>query len=123
MEKKRILVVEDNRIIALDLKIMLEKNGYNVIGTINNGEEVLERIGELNPDAILMDINLGSGIDGIVVAEKLENKYPVIYVTSFGDKETRERMVKTNPSAYVQKPFSEKLLIGFLERALLAHQA
>jgi len=118
MKKKRILIVEDEAITALNLRLVLERHNYEVAAVIDNGEEVLERIDEIDPDAVLMDIELGGGVDGIIVTERIEDRYPVIFVSATDDRRTRERIRDTKAYGRVPKPFSEKLLFSFLEYAL-----
>ena len=119
MKRKRILIVEDEAILALSLKRVLEKNNYNVVGILASGEEVLREVENLKPDAILMDIGLNGSVDGIYVAQKLEQKYPLIYVTSYRDKDIMERMQSTKPRGILPKPFSEFLVIKSLEQVLM----
>lgn len=115
--EKRIVIVEDEFLIALEIKKILEKNGYTIVKIIDNGETLLDTIHLLKPDVILMDIQLSGKIDGIFAAEKLENKYSLIYISSFPDKMYEERAKRTNPDGYIVKPFSSKLLLKSVEHA------
>jgi two-component system, response regulator PdtaR len=113
MENAKILVVEDERITAEDIKRSLEKAGYNILDIVATGEEAMKSSEKNNPDLVLMDIVLDGKIDGIEAAETIRNKYniPIIYLTAYSDKKTLERIKTTNPSAYILKePF------GFLHK-------
>src|SRR5258708_4456566 len=106
----RILVVEDDAIVARDLKGSLTKMGYFVTGVAAGGEEALEMAGENRPDLVLMDITFDGDIDGIETAQRMRDRYdvPVIYLTAFGDQATFARAKQTLPLAYVLKPFDPK---------------
>jgi PAS domain S-box-containing protein len=113
MENAKILVVEDERITAEDIKRSLEKAGYNVPDIVATGEEAVKSSEKNNPDLVLMDIVLDGKIDGVEAAETIRNKHdiPIIYLTAYSDKKTVERIKTTNPSAYILKePF------GFLHK-------
>lgn len=108
-----ILVVEDERITAKDIKKSLEKAGYKVPATVTTGEEAIKFCEEKVPDLVLMDIKLEGEVDGIEAAETIISKFsvPIIYLTSFSDKGTVERAKTTHPSAFILKePF------GFLHK-------
>ena len=118
MSKSKILIVEDEAIVAEDLKSSLEKIGYFVPAIFASGEEVLEHIEELNPDLILMDIMLTGEMNGIDIAGKLGGKYPFIYLTAHADAETLNRAKKTTPYGYIIKPFTEREIQSVIEIAL-----
>ncbi|OHD12777.1 MAG: hypothetical protein A2Y41_07605 [Spirochaetes bacterium GWB1_36_13] len=124
MEKKKILIVEDERIVAKDLKRRLEIMNYTVSGTAVSGEEALIQFETSGPDLILMDIRIEGQMDGIETAQKiLEKKYtPIIYLTAFSDHATLERAKKTGPFGYILKPFEERELQITIEMALYKHQ-
>ena len=92
----KILVVEDEVVIAMRLKQMLTKMGYNVIGVSYSGEDALEKVRSLRPEIILMDIILSGKLDGIAVAEivKSEINIPVIFLTAFSGDNITERFKK-----------------------------
>ena len=113
LENAKILVVEDERITAEDIKRSLEKAGYNVPGIVSTGEDAVKFSEEYKPDLVLMDIVLDGKVDGIEAAETIRNKFdiPVIYLTAYSDKNTVERAKTTHPSAFILKePF------GFLHK-------
>ncbi len=109
----KILVVEDERITAEDIKRSLEKVGYNVPAIVSTGEDAVKYSERYKPDLVLMDIVLEGKIDGIEAAETIKTKFdiPVIYLTAYSDKSTVERAKMTHPSAFILKePF------GFLHK-------
>ena len=106
MEKTKILVVEDEVIIAQCLTMELELMGYDVCGFVKSGEEAIIKTKKKNPDVILMDINLSGEMDGIDAATEILDfkKIPIIFCTGYGHKELLERAEKLNPLAYLRKP-------------------
>lgn len=108
-EFPRILVVEDEAIVAYDLAMILDKYGYPVCGKALSGEEALNFLEMEKPDMVFLDIILGGGIDGIEVGDIVRKKYgiPFVYITASTDHQTLERAKKTAPYAYITKPFSE----------------
>ena len=103
----KILIVEDEIIIAIDLKIRLEDLGYYVPGIAVNGRDAIKKTGEKNPDIILMDILLNGDKDGIEVAQQIRNQYniPIIYLTGNQNDSVIERAETTEPYGYINKPF------------------
>lgn len=124
MSKKNILVVEDEGLVANDIKRTLESVGYNVTNTVSTGEKALKEIEENLPDLILMDIVLEGGIDGIETARKVLDKYdiPIIYLTAYGDSETVRKAKDTKPLGYIVKPFQKEGLYSSIEVALYTHE-
>jgi len=118
---KKILIVEDESIVALELKDRLEKLGYQVIATVSTGEQAIKTTEEKNPDLILMDIHLKGNMDGITAAKHIKNT-PIIYLTAYADTETLNRARITTPYAYIVKPFEERELQSNIEIALYKHQ-
>jgi DNA-binding LytR/AlgR family response regulator len=106
---KKILIIEDEPIIAIDIAQRLENLGYEVIGSCKNAEDSIMLLNEQKPDLILLDIILKGKIDGIQLAGiiNLEYNIPFIYLTAFYDKETKERAKKTDPYAFLIKPFND----------------
>ncbi len=123
MTPKRILLVEDELLIAQDERLLLENLGYVVNGIANSGEEALRKIEEDRPDLVLMDIILKGGMDGIEVAEKIRGQYdlPVVFVTAYADEQFIARAKLTEPFGYVVKPFDQKSLASNVEVALYKH--
>ncbi|WP_072682701.1 response regulator [Arcobacter sp. LA11] len=108
MKKNKILVVEDESIVALDIKKALINLDYEVTGCVKNFDETISSIIKNKPDIILMDINLKNSKDGIETVkeiQKIEN-IPVIYLTAYSDEETITRAIETNPISYLLKPFN-----------------
>jgi DNA-binding NarL/FixJ family response regulator len=120
MSEIRILIVEDEPIIAENIAMYLTNNGYKVCGIAYDGEAARHQIMYNTPDAVLMDINLGAGEDGIDLAGFIKKNYsiPLLFLTSYTDKETIGRAKEAEPYAYVVKPFDEKTLLASLEIAL-----
>jgi response regulator RpfG family c-di-GMP phosphodiesterase len=120
MEKKKILVVEDERIVARDLARQLTDLGYDVVATAYSGEEALNKLREVHPDLVLMDIVLAGAMDGIQAAEKITalSGTPVVYLTAYADDKTFGRAKLTGPSGYILKPVEKKQLHVAIELAL-----
>ena len=120
MAKSKIIVVEDEELVALAIKTFLERAGYEVPAVFSSGEEVAERFKALSPDLILMDIRLDgrmSGIDAAAVIKET-SKTPVIYLTAYSDVDTLEMAKMTEPFGYVLKPFDERALQVTIKMAL-----
>lgn len=120
MRRARILIVEDENLVARDLYNMVRTMGYEVTDVVQSGEDVLESIKKNKPDLALMDIILKGETDGISVASVLweEHGIPVVYITSFADDLTFERAKLTEPFGYLIKPFEERELELTIETAL-----
>jgi diguanylate cyclase (GGDEF)-like protein/PAS domain S-box-containing protein len=125
MDSKSILIVEDESIIAADIRRTVLKLGYSVVDIIHSGEEAVARVSELNPDLVLMDILLQGKMDGIQAAEIIHNQHdiPVIFITAFADESILERARLSHPFGYVLKPFKDKELHNIIEMALYQHSA
>lgn len=124
VNKKRILIVEDEKIVSKDIESSLQNNGYEVCSTTSSGEEAISLASEQKPDLILMDILLGSHINGIEAAEEIRktSDVPIIYLTAYADDKTVGLAKHTNPSGYVLKPFEERELKAAIELALQPRQ-
>ncbi len=120
----RILVIEDEPLISLDIKRSIAKLNMLVVGIAYNGDQALDLLYNRKPDLVLLDINLGGTLDGIEVAEIINSKYniPFIYLTSFADKKTLERAKLTMPYGYIVKPFDKKELFAAIELAIFKHK-
>jgi len=120
MNSRKLLIVEDQVVIALDLKNTLENLGYTVTGIAGSGEECLELISGSKPDLVLMDIMLSGDIDGITAATILREAYdiPVIYLTAHSDETFLKKANLTGPYGYIVKPIEEKDLYTSIEIAL-----
>lgn len=119
----RILVVEDEMIVALDLQQALEKMGYSVIGIACSGKEAIRQAALTRPDLILMDIHLNDEMDGIEATKQIKALYGpnVIYVTAQSDEKTLQRARETAPSDLLIKPFAESTLQAAISAALDTH--
>ncbi|MCD6566252.1 MAG: response regulator [Bacteroidales bacterium] len=119
MSKVKILVVEDELIIAEDIRMMLENLGYEVVGTAPGYSEAIELMNKDLPDVVLIDILLAGEKDGITLAETIREKYnlPFIFLTSHSDTATVERAKAVCPDGYLVKPFEKKDLYTSIEIA------
>ena len=124
LNKAKIIVAEDENIIAKDISKTLTRLGYEVLATVRTGEAVISKTRELNPDLVLMDIVLYGTMTGIEAAEKIMNSFHihVIYLTALADNETLQRAKITEPFGYVLKPFDERTLHSSIEMALYKHK-
>lgn len=109
MAKAKILVVEDESIIAMDIAMSLESLGYEVTATVPSGEQAIEKVAEDKPDLIFMDIVIKGEMDGIETAGRIHSQFniPVVYLTAYADEKTLERAKITGPFGYITKPFED----------------
>ncbi|WP_304130812.1 ATP-binding protein [Ignavibacterium album] len=123
MNKIKILVVEDEAIVAKNIESKLIKAGYEVVDTVFTGNEAIKSAIEKNPDVILLDIKLKGEIGGIEAAEriKLQKDIPIIYLTSYTDEDTFEKAKLTEPAAYLSKPFNLDELNRIIQLTLFNH--
>lgn len=119
------LVVEDERLVALDICRSLERSGYRVIGPVASGEEAIRLAEDEHPDLILMDIMLQGDTDGVQAAAQISDSsdIPIIFLTAHADKATVDRAKLATPYAYVVKPFQDSELYASVEMALCKHRA
>ena len=124
MEKTRILIVEDEGLIARDIEDMVRNAGYEVCAVVGTGEDAVKKAETTHPDLILMDIILRGAMDGVEAAEKIREQFniPVIYLTAHTDENTLERAKLTEPLGYTLKPVEQKELMTVMEMALYKHQ-
>ena len=110
MKTRQILVVEDERIVADDIKMSLQRLGYVVSGMASSGEEAVKKAEETHPDLVLMDIVLEGETDGVEAASVIRFRFdiPVVYLTAYSDKKTLERAKVTEPFGYILKPFEDR---------------
>ncbi len=125
MEKKRILIVEDEAVSALALKSNLLDLGYEVAGIVKSGPDAIKTSSELRPDLVLMDITLDGPMDGIEAAEEIRRLFaiPIIYLTAHADAGMVEKAKKTEPFGYLPKPCSMDSLLSAIEVALYKGEA
>ena len=123
-EPPSILIVEDERIVAEDLKETLKNFGYRVVAIAVSGEIAIDRVNELHPDLILMDIHLAGKMTGIEAAEEILSYHdiPLIFLTAFADKELVSRAKRAGPYGYILKPYDEQELRITIEIALYKHK-
>jgi class 3 adenylate cyclase len=116
----RILIAEDENIIAKDIERTLKKLGYEVVGSVRSGEQLLKQYSASNPDLILMDINLEGKLSGIDVSNQIRENgdIPVIYLTALADNNTLNKAKFTEPFGYIVKPFDEDTLRTSIEMGL-----
>lgn len=124
MARRRILIVEDEAIIAMELRETLEHLGYTVVGNELRGEGAVLAAGKLRPDIVLMDIHLKGDMDGIEASDCIARRYdiPVIYMTAHSDRETLSRAILTQPYGYIVKPFNDHDLYSNIEMAIHKHR-
>ncbi len=110
MKNIKILIVEDEVIVSMDIKKTVEKLGYYVSDVVHNYTDAIQSIKTTESNMILMDINLKNSKDGIQTVIDIQKikKIPVIYLTAYSDNKTIQRAVETNPVGYLQKPFKRE---------------
>lgn len=120
----KILIVEDELLIAQGLSRKLTKMGYTVVGIVSSGADAIQRVETEPPDLILMDIVIKGAIDGIETAAQIRARtnIPVIYVTAYADDETLERAGETGSYGYILKPFKEREIHAAIKMALRKHR-
>jgi two-component system sensor histidine kinase UhpB len=120
MKKSKILIVEDEIIIAKNIKKRLESINYDIVDIVFSGEEAIQTSAELSPDLVLMDIGLPGKMDGITTAKHIRDKYdiPIVFLTAYSDEHTIQRAKFTEPYGYLIKPFEEKELHSAIQIAL-----
>jgi signal transduction histidine kinase/CheY-like chemotaxis protein len=125
MTRPRILVVEDESIVALDLQSSLEHLGYEVVGTAATGADALRIAAAQTPDLALMDIQLRGEMDGTATADEMRRRFgiPVVYLTAYSDEATLQRAQVSEPFGYLLKPFAERELQVAIQMALYRHRA
>lgn len=113
----RILIVEDEAVIAFVLRIELEERGYTVCETVDSGEDAVRSVVELKPDIVLMDIRIRGSMDGIATAAAIRgvaSGTKIIFITGYGNAELRTRAAEVEPVAFLEKPIQVETLIGYL---------
>ncbi|ACF15149.1 multi-sensor signal transduction histidine kinase [Chloroherpeton thalassium ATCC 35110] len=122
--KYKVLIVEDESVVAWHLQDILEQSGYEVVASVGSGEDAVKLTQTLAPDLILMDISLKGDMDGIEAASQILKicKIPVIFLTAHADKHTLNRAKNAMPYGYIVKPFQEKDVVSAIEIVLNKHQ-
>ena len=123
MNKPRILIVEDEVVVAMDLGQQVLALGYEPVAETRTGEEASLLAGQLQPDLVVMDINLAGEMDGIAAAEVIRNRFsiPVVFLTAFTNNVFVSRAKLAEPLGYISKPFQKKELRTVIEKALCKH--
>lgn len=124
MAKPRIVIVEDEGIVALQIRTSLEQRGYTVTGVFASGEEALANVQAAAPDLVLMDMKLAGELDGIDAANLLRQRHdlPVVFLTAHSEEGTLERAKRAEPYGYVLKPFDPHDLHITIEMAHYKHE-
>jgi PAS domain S-box-containing protein/putative nucleotidyltransferase with HDIG domain len=125
MTRKRILVVEDESIVSLDISHRLRSLGYEVVGQARTGGDAVAMAGTHEPDLVLMDIQLEGNMDGIQAAEAIRRRFdiPIVFLTAYADSETVQRVKVTEPFGYIIKPFKDREVHTAIEMACYKHAA
>jgi PAS domain S-box-containing protein len=125
VSERKILIVEDEAVVAMELKTVLQMLGYTVCGTVSRGNDAIRIAKETWPDLILMDIHLQGPMDGIEAAEKINAFYdiPVLFLTAYSDDRTVERVINTRSYGYLVKPFNDRELYTNIEMAIRQHHS
>lgn len=120
----KILIVEDQNIVAMDIQNRLKNLNYEVTGIASSGAGAIKKAEETQPDLVLMDIMLKGDMDGINAAEQIKKRYriPVVYLTAYADNNTLQRAKITEPFGYILKPFEERELHTTIEMAIYRHK-
>ncbi|HHE38362.1 MAG TPA: response regulator [Candidatus Cloacimonetes bacterium] len=117
--KKRIIIVEDEIIIAEDIKQYLIKFGYEVVGMADNGEEAIKLAKELIPDMLFVDIRLHGDMSGVDAAREIHHQLeiPIVFLTAYADDDILEKAAESFPYGYLLKPIRERELYATLKMA------
>jgi AmiR/NasT family two-component response regulator len=120
---RRVVIAEDEALIRLDLKEMLEEAGYEVVGEAADGQQAIDLTEALRPDLVILDVKM-PGLDGISAAEQIVGTAtaPVIMLTAFSQRELVERAAEAGAMAYLVKPFDQSDLVPAIEVAISRHQ-
>lgn len=120
MNEIKVLIVEDEPVIAENIAVYLNNGDFVVSGIAYDDEEAKKQLLHNTPDAVLLDINLDSEEDGIAIADYINKniEIPFLFLTSYSDKETLDRAKKVEPWGYIVKPFNEKSLLASLQIAV-----
>ncbi len=123
MGKLRLLVVEDEAIVAAALADLLRREGYEVCGRAGSGEAAVAMAASSHPDLVLMDVQLGRGIDGVEAAKRIRAivDVPIVFLTAFSDSGTLDRTREVSPHGFIIKPYDDRELLLTLELAALHH--
>ncbi len=120
LNRPRILVVEDEVIVAMDIAMQLRELGFEPVGHATRGEQAIELAGQLRPDLVLMDVQLASSMDGVTAAQAIRTQFgvPVVFLSAFDSAAAYDRAALTEPAGYITKPFDDYQLRAVVEAAL-----
>lgn len=120
MQQHSIIIVEDDEITALNLKLSLKKQGYNIVAMCDSLDDAIEKIESFKPNLVVIDISLQESNDGIELAKKIRASYsiPFIYLTSYSDDDIISQAIKTEPYGYIVKPFDPSSLHATIQMAI-----
>ena len=120
MNEIKVLIVEDEPVIATNISMYLNNNDFSVSGIAYDYDEAIFQLQDNTPDAVILDIGMENNDDGINIANVINAQYriPFIFLTSYADKETLQKAKQVEPSGYIVKPFNEKTLLASLEIAI-----
>lgn len=120
MNEIKVLIVEDEPVIATNISMYLNNNDFSVSGIAYDYDEAIFQLQDNTPDAVILDIGMENNDDGINIANVINTQYriPFIFLTSYADKETLQKAKQVEPSGYIVKPFNEKTLLASLEIAI-----
>lgn len=122
-KKTKVLIVEDEPSIALDISGILKDDGYDIVGVARSGPKALDMLATRSPDIALLDISIEGQQTGIDIAHIIKDKYkiPYVFLTSHSDRETVKEVTKTAPYGYIVKPFKDTDLAPAIEIALIRY--
>ncbi|MDA0524198.1 response regulator [Methanococcoides alaskense] len=120
MKDAQIVVVEDELIVGMMIKLKLAKMGYCVSGLASRGVDAIAMVEEVRPDMVLMDIRLKGGINGVETAMKIRemSNTPIVFITADSSRETREMAELANPQGFLLKPFMDEELGSIVDSVL-----
>ena len=120
MQQYSIIIVEDDEVTALNLKLSLQKQGYNIVAVCESLNDAIEKIEAFKPSLVVIDISLQESNDGIELAKKIRASYsiPFIYITSYSDDDIISQAIKTEPYGYIVKPFDPSSLHATIQMAI-----
>ncbi len=120
MEKNTIIIVEDDEITALNLKLSLQKHGYKILAICDTATDAVQNIENYKPQIVIIDISLQEGNDGIILGRTISKNYPIpfIYLTSYSDDDIITEAITTEPYGYIVKPFDPSSLHATIQMAI-----
>ena len=117
--KLDVLIVEDNLSFALELEMLIQEIGYNIVGRVDNSDEALEIILNKQPDFILMDVDIKGNMTGIEIGDKIKHlDIPILFITSFGDDVHYQKAKQTLMVGYLVKPIDKFTLLTSIQLAM-----